>query len=333
VLSAVRARRARSKGDLDAFQAHALAAVGRALAGDGEAPGTAGLADCRPASLTKGGFFSCLVTRTDCTRTFVKCVPGRSREMRFWEAWARGEIRAEGEHYRLLPPERRILRAGLALLVFPDLGSNPGLKRRRTSRYTGNLETVVRAIAEFNAVHSGSGLPGLGVSREGHAHRVPLGRRIIRTLAVEPTEARAIARRLRSIEWRWGALRRKVYHAPLCLSHMDFGPGNVLIGPRPPVILDFGHAALAPFGTDLHTVLRYARKGEAPVEWQRLVEIYAGVFEARGIAVDRGAITRAADLHFAARYRDLRLESARDVFREALDRSWRLLAEKSPSGG
>lgn len=325
-LKALGARRARAAGDLDAYRALALDAIRRAFANDGDADAAAALVDCAPVGQTKGGYFSCIAVSTDGTRRFVKCIPKRSREMRFWDAWAKDGIRTRGRHYELLPPERCLSGAQLAVLVFPALDPNPGLGRRRTSRYAGNLETVVRAIADFNSDHAGDGLPDLRVSQEGKAHFVPLKRRIVGTLGVNGQEARRISQNLRAIEWRWAALRRRIYRAPLCLSHMDFGPGNILIGPRPPVILDFGHAAVAPIGTDLHTVLRYARKGDAPVDWSRLVDIYAEVFESKGIAVDRAAIANAAELHFAARYRNLRLQSARDVFRDALTRSQRLLS-------
>jgi hypothetical protein len=331
-LRAHAARRARERGDLDAYRGHALDAIRRALAADCGASGAAALVDCLPVGRTRGGYFSCLVTRPDGLRRFVKCVPRRSREMRFWDAWERGEIRAEGQHYRLLPPERRILGRHLALLIFPDLGSSPGLSRRRTSRYAGNLETVVLAIADFNSDHLARDLCRLPVSRAGRGYFVPFKRRIMRALAVDRAEARRIARRLRGVEWRWPPLRRRVYRAPLCLSHMDFGPGNIFIGPEPAVILDFGHAAAAPIGSDLHTLLRYGRKGDAAVDWARLVEVYAGVFEAKGIAVDRAAIARAAEMHFAARYRNLRLESARDVFLEALERSRDLVADGRGGG-
>lgn len=325
-LRAFRARRARTTGDLEAYRAHALEAIRQAFAGDGDMDGAASLVDCTPVGRTRGGYFSCIAVSADGSRKFVKCISVRSREMRFWEAWANGEIRTSGRHYQILPPERHITGMHFAVLVFPALAPNPGLKKRRTPRYTGNLKKVVRAIADFNSDHAGSALPNLPVSRHGKAHFVPLGRRIVATLGVDRQEARRISRELRWVERRWAGLRRGIYRGPLCLSHMDFGPGNVLIGTKPPVILDFGHAAAAPIGTDLHTVLRYARKGDAPVDWSQLVDIYARVFEAKGIAVDRAEITRAADLHFASRYRDLRLQSARDVFRDALARSQRLLS-------
>ncbi len=327
-LSAFRARRARAAGDLAAYSAHALDAIRRALAADGDPEGAANLVDCTPVGRTKGGYFSCLVTRTDGSRSFVKCIPKHSREMRFWEMRAKGGIGTGGQYYRILPPDRLISGAYFALLIFPALPPSRGLHRRRTSRYTGNIEAVVRAIADFNSDYVGERLPDLALSPQGRAHFVPSRRRIAATLGVDRLEARRIAQSLRRIEGKWTALRRDLYRGPLCLSHMDFGPGNVLIGPEPPFILDFGHAGITPVGADLHTILRYARKGGEPVDWPHLVEIYAKVFEAKGIEVDRTAIARAAELHFASRYRDLRLQSARDVFGEALAVSTRLASAR-----
>ena len=337
-LSALGARRARARGDLEAYRRHILAIIDLAFGQasedppDAEASGLRGaLTEFRPLGGTKGGFFACLATDAAGTTRFVKCVPTLGREMRFWDAWERGEIAVEGEHYRLLPPVARQRGRLLSLLVFPDLGPSPGLTKRRTSRYTGNLEIVVRAIADFNASHAGAAAPALKVSAGAKAHRVPTRRRIVRTLSVDRRSARRIARSLRAVEARWGALRQRLYGGPLCLSHMDFGPGNILIQPdQRPVILDFCHAALAPAGSDLHTVLRYARKGEGPVDPERLAAIYAEVFAARGIAVERAAVLFAAETHFASRYRNLRLGSTRDVFDEALHLSEALVGARAP---
>lgn len=327
-LGALRARRARAAGDTEGYRREILAIVERAFA---NAPGGAPaalrgpLARCSPIGRSQGGFFSCLAEGQDGARLFVKCVPALGREAQFWQAWSRGAIRAEGEGYRLLPPVGRIEGRALSFLVFPDLGPDPGLSRRRTLRYTSDIETVIRAIAGFNADHLAR-IGGLKRASGARAHFVPMKRRIVRALAVDGREARQISRALRRVEWRWPALRRGLYRGPLCLCHMDFGPGNVLLGRDRPVILDFGHAAMAPVGADLHTVLRYARKGGTELATARAVEIYAGVFEARGVTVDRAAVTLAAEAHFAARYRNLRLGSAPDVFEEALGVSQRLLA-------
>lgn len=337
-LSALGARRARARGDLEAYGRHILAIIDLAFgqsadgAPDAAGPGFAGtLSDFRPLGGTKGGFFACLATDATGTTRFLKCVPTLGREMRFWDAWERGEIAVEGAHYRLLPPVARQRGRLLSLLVFPDLGPSPGLTKRRTSRYTGNLEIVVRAIADFNASHAGAAAPALKVSAGAGAHRVPTRRRIVRALSVDRAAAGRIARSLRGVERRWDALRRRLYGGPLCLSHMDFGPGNILIQPDVrPVILDFGHAALAPAGADLHTVLRYARKGGGPVDPERLAAIYAEVFADRGVAVEPAAVLLAAETHFAARYRNLRLGSTRDVFDEALRLSEALVGTRAP---
>jgi hypothetical protein len=326
-LGAFRARRARHRGDTEAYRRAILRIVDLAFAPpqDGPPAGRDGLRDCIPIARSRGGFFSCLLDDGAGRRRFVKCIPARSREVRFWDAWARGEIRAEGRHYRLLPPEDSVVGRYMAFLIFPDLGANPGLSRRRTSRYASNTERVVRAIADFNSDHLDAGDKTFAEAPDARTPFVPMTRRIIRALAVDRREARRIARALRRIAWRWRDVRKRLDREPRCLSHMDLGPGNILMG-RPPLLLDFGHAAVAPIGADLHTVLRYGRKGGSPVDRDALVETYAQIFEAKGIAVDRAKIRLAAETHFAARYRNLRLASAPDVFGEALRLSQRLIA-------
>ena len=124
----------------------------------------------------------------------------------------------------------------------------------------------------------------------------------------------------RAIEADWGPVRDAVERGARCLSHMDLGRGNVLLGDGPVILLDFGHAGAAPVGADLHTVLRFA--GASGPGTEALVDAYAAVFAAKGLAVDPVAVRRSLEAHFAARYRDLRfaLGAAR---RDLPRRRWR----------
>ena len=63
------------------------------------------------------------------------------------------------------------------------------------------------------------------------------------------------------------------------------------------------------------------------VEEGELLELYAEVFAGMGVALDRAAAELALRAHFAARYRNLKLRSAREraVFERALEMSERLV--------
>jgi hypothetical protein len=110
---------------------------------------------------------------------------------------------------------------------------------------------------------------------------------------------------------------------------MDLGPGNVVVHDGAAIIHDFGHAAMAPPGSDLHPVLRHADASAG-----RLVAPYAEVFADKGIAADPADIRLAAEAHFAARYRNLEMPSARHwpAFEAALATSVALVERQAGPG-
>jgi hypothetical protein len=86
---------------------------------------------------------------------------------------------------------------------------------------------------------------------------------------------------------------------------------------------------MAPPGSDLHTLMRHAG-----VSAERLVGPYAEVLAGKGIAADPAAIRLAAEAHFAARYRNLDMPSARHppAFEAALTTSLALLERQAGPG-
>ena len=84
-------------------------------------------------------------------------------------------------------------------------------------------------------------------------------------------------------------------------------------------MLDFGHAAIAPAGADLHTLQRYTRPDAS--ERKRFAELYSAEFDRKGVALDPDLVRLAIETRFASRYSDPRLPSARppNVFLDALE--------------
>ena len=211
---------------------------------------------CEPITYARGGFFSALVEAPAGSR-FVKAVPTRSREALFWEAWRRGLIRCEGVHYRLVPPGRdRVWTYGHRAELPEAPGGQAEEERAKPAvpvgtrwRWSGRSPTSTPTI----------GWPRARFRRRGTAVRC---RRpaapVARALGVEAERARAIAADLRAVEAGWASSPRASRRGRRCLAHMDLGMGNILLDHRPMVMLDFGHAGIAPVGADLHTVLLYA---------------------------------------------------------------------------
>ena len=92
---------------------------------------------------------------------------------------------------------------------------------------------------------------------------------------------------------------------------MDLGAGNVVLGRGKCLLLDFGHAGVAPLGADLHALLRYRAPGGPDAA--AIVAAYAEGLAERGVDPEPGAIRLAAEAHFAARYRNLKFASARNA--------------------
>lgn len=321
------ARRLRQRRDWDASAERQRAS----LAGVATELGCGAIAACAPVRHATGGFFSG-AAETEAGPRFVKGVLTGGREARFWAAWERGAIHAEGEHYRLLPPER-ILRGRVAtVLVFPFL---PDLLTRREDRrraFRGNVMASVRALASFNASHRDP-VPGLGDAAVGRPPRPPSTRLLQKRLRVEPELARELAAEARAIEVAWRPVRDAVEAGPRCLAHMDLGIGNVVFGDGPALLLDFGHVGTAPVGADLHAVLR-GLESAGPGRGA-LSEAYTAAFRAAGGAIEPDAVRRAFEAYYAARYRNLSYFTARHAgsYRKALQVSRRLVAAAGSDSG
>ena len=303
LLAGLRARRARTRRLWPECQGQVLAAL-RAIAAARQLDRPV---SCEPITYARGGFFSALVEAPAGSR-FVKAVPTRSREALFWEAWRRGLIRCEGVHYRLVPPAEIASGRMVTVLSFPRLQVVRPRKSARSRLFGRDALEVVRALADFNSDHrlaEGAFPP----ARDCGPVPVPRPRRVARALGVEVERSRAIAADLRAVEAGWHRVRGPVDAGDRCLAHMDLGMGNILLDHRPMVMLDFGHAGIAPVGADLHTVLLYADPD--PAAATEMAEVYAAVFREKGQDVDPAAVLRSAQAHFAARYRDLRFFSAR----------------------
>ena len=331
LLAAAQARRARARRDPEACRRQMLATLALALPGGvpagrggfGRLPGA--IADCAPMPNATGGFFSCLATGAGSERYFVKGILAHGREAKFWQAWRAGQVREAGRHYRIVPPVAIHQGAAVCVLVFPAHDFMKTDFRTRDGRFARNVRRVARALADFNSDHSGT--RGLAATRAAAPVRVPRATAVAAALGIETAAAEAAVARLRAVEAGWAAAcRRLLGGAPRCLAHLDLGPSNVVFHDGAAVLMDFGHAAAAPVGADLHTVLRYAGRPDAAEE---LVAIYVEVFAAKGTPVDVAAVRRALAAHFGARYRNTRLRSARDpaVFAAALASSEAFVAE------
>ncbi len=280
------------------------------------------VARIEPVSGTRGGWFSTIVVAADGARFFAKAVSARGRERAFWRAWAEGGVVVEGAHFRLVPPLAQAGAGAVTLLVFPEV---PALERRRRSRkrYCSIRGSVVRAIAEFSAIHPAARVP---LPPPLAPRAPPLGPSALgRRLGVAPAEAARLAARLRAVEAAWPRLD------PLPathIAHLDFGTTNAAPDGGRVIVQDFGHAAPAAPGADLHSVLRWGRApGAAPFDLRPHVEAYVAGFGAEGVALDADLVLQAAERHFAARYRNPRQSSSHEVLAEALALSERLLED------
>jgi hypothetical protein len=318
LLAAVLAWRARARRDPEGCRRHVAAALTAAFPGGLDGP----VAEVAPLPNTGGGFFCAIACGAGGGRYFTKGILASGREAALWRAWRDGAVRVEGEHYRIEPPAAIAAAPPVMVLAFPERAFMRTDWRTRDGIYAREVRRVVRAVAEFTAAHAGGA--GFAAARGCVGARVPGEAAVAAALGVEGGEARAIAGRLRAVERGWPAVRRRVGGLAGRLGHMDLGPSNVVIHEGRGVLMDFGHAGLAPAGADLHTALRYgggAEEGE-------LLDLYVEVFSARGVALDRAAAELALRAYFAARYRNLGLRSAREraVFERALEMSERLVA-------
>ena len=321
------ARRLRRRRDWDASAERQRAS----LAGIAAELGCGAIAGCAPVRHATGGFFSG-VAETEAGPRFVKGVLTGGREARFWAAWERGAIRAQGEHYRLLPPERIVRGRVATVLAFPFL---PDLATRREDRrraFRENALASARALASFNASHRDP-VPGLCDAAVGRPPRPPSARLLEQRLQVEPALAEELAAEARAVEAAWRPVRDAVEAGPRCLGHMDLGIGNVVFGDGPALLLDFGHAGAAPVGADLHAVLR-GLEGAGPGP-DALADAYAAAFRSAGGAIEPETVRRAFEAYYAARYRNLGYFTARHAgsYRKALRVSRRLIAAAGSDGG
>lgn len=325
-LAALRARTSRLRGDVAGYGRACEAALRLAWARDiapfGVPPDGFGrqISAVEPLSATRGGWFSTIAEVATGARFFVKAVTARGREAAFWRAWSAGCVTVEGTHFRLVPPLATAGNGPVTLLVFPEVRALRRRPRRR-QHYRSALDRTVKAMAEFAALHPAERAPLPAAYAPVRA--TPSARSIGGKFGLSRSEAAAVARRLRAVEAAWP---RPDPGQTSHLAHLDLGPGNVRPTRRTLILHDFGHVAAAAPGADLHSVLRWARAlGGPPPDLGPIADAYAGVFTAVGVAVDASDVRRAAERHFAVRYRNPRQSSSREVFAEALALSEQLL--------
>ena len=337
LLRAVLARRARARGDASAYKKNITKVLDLAFSEGsrhrsikfGESIGAIG--DLEPIIHTQGGFFSCIAITRSNRRYFTKCILTSGRETLFWNAWQDGAVRVDGNCYRIVPPISMTSFKDICILIFPEIELLDRTRKRKKRPYRRHLEKVIRSIADFNSDHVDLAEGRFRMSNDCDSLPLPSRTEVRRALATDGNQARQIVRTLRQIEPRWNALRDQVYSCPRCLCHMDFGPGNIVLHRGVGIIQDFGHVGAAPIGSDLHTVLRYATpSGSGEIDREHLVATYASVFMEKGIDVDARSIRLALDAHFAVRYRNLRLPSARkrEAFDAAIETSLALLDQR-----
>ena len=317
LVGAALAWRARARRDPEGCRRHVAAALAAAFPRGLDGP----VAEVAPLPNTAGGFFCAIAIGAGGGRYFIKGILGSSREAAFWRAWRDGAVRVEGRHYRIEPPVAVSGGRAVMVLAFPERAFMRTDWRTRDGIYARNVRAVARAVAEFNAGHAG--VAGFAAARGCAGARVPAAAKVEAALGVDAGEARAIVGRLRAVEAGWGEVRRRVgglaggarAHGPRAEQRRDARGARGADGFRP-CRAGAGGGGPAP-------VLRYG----GGVEEGELLELYAEVFAGMGVALDRAAAELALRAHFAARYRNLKLRSAREraVFERALEMSERLV--------
>ena len=247
---------------------------------------------------------------------------------------ARGVIRGEGVHYRLVPPAEMASGRMVTVLSFPTLPAGPGGKSARQRLFGRDALAVVRALADFNSDHRRcrAGFPPArdcgpvpvpGPRRGGTGAR---GRRAEAARRSSPT-ARAVEA---GLEQRRGTRSRR---APLPRAH---GPRARQRRARRSA---GDPARLRPrrrsprSGADLHTVLRCARPRSRAAGPRRWPKPTSTVFRAKGQA-SIAAGRCAGDLEGALRGALPRpaLFSARSDLGDLRRRRWRCPRELVDGG-
>ncbi len=274
---------------------------------------------------TRGGWFSTIVVAADGARFFAKAVSARGRERAFWRAWAEGGVVVEGAHFRL--------GAGLFAQAGARGGDASGLSGSARARAASAKQKAllqhswIGGAGDRGVLRNSPGRAGPAAAASWPAGGArPLGPSALgRRLGVAPAEAARLAARLRAVE----AASSRLDPLPAThIAHLDFGTTNAAPDGGRVIVQDFGHAAPAAPGADLHSVLRWGRApGAAPFDLRPHVEAYVAGFAAEGVALDADLVLQAAERHFAARYRNPRQSSSHEVLAEALALSERLLED------
>lgn len=333
------ARRARSRNNEPDYRRNILAVFDIALAQSRAGPASestiGSISDCEPVIDTQGGFFTCIAINASGQRFFTKCLRAEERESHFWRAWQRGQVRAEGKHYRLVPPIAMLHCGSVSILAFPELEFIAQHRLRHHEHSAQDLDRVVCAIADFNSDHMAPPAALVPVSRACDGGRAPSTSIVARTLGIDAERAQEVAATLRRIEAHWGEVRDRIYGVPHCLCHMDFHLGNVTVHEGVGYIYDFGKAGTAPPGADLYRlILSLAGPRDGWTGRSDLVARYTSVFSEKGIHLDAENARQALDGHFAARNRRVGARARRNpqVFEEAVRTSLELISANGGTG-
>lgn len=207
-----------------------------------------------------------------------KAVEAAGSEAQFWKSVKSSDLQLVGQSYTSVAPLFSIAAGPVVVLYSPYIDEVHKSRRSSKENFRSHIDVLVRATAEFN-----------GANFVGSAHRSSTQRRIRLSRKKAPSiekiqselglksvhVSRLLQQACEDIDSRWDELHEMYDSVPACLCHNDIGPGNAIVYEDHVHLLDFEKAALAPVGSDMHTVLRWGGDSLTDEhEAERLLTLY-----------------------------------------------------------
>ncbi|MEA5446503.1 phosphotransferase [Gammaproteobacteria bacterium AB-CW1] len=295
-----------------------------------------------PMAVGRGSFFMRqIIDRNQKARFIEKCLPADDPEARFWLDYFHGRIAHPHAGAAINPPLYLIAHPSFSFLLFPYLSPGAEDEKGLKDRYRTEAKDIVTSLSRFNDANL--------------ANRKAKGHELERTEWLRPPEipseaelteafpelgheeqAQAIAT-IETLATHWKSVKRGLQQLPWSVAHQDLGPGNVLFPGKEHVLIDWDNAAIAPLGSDLHTLIRWAPHSLTRSDDRIQSLIYRYRKALVNAACKDEEIETALWAHFCARYlRFTKWQSARHLrtFQLAIEKSERLLdlvGAKTPS--
>ena len=220
---------------------------------------------------------------------FEKVVSSRDREVTFWSAFSEGAFQLSGNWHRIIEPRLILASGNYSRLFFPFV-------EHERPDFMSSLGQVIRAVAEIN---SNSFLGGgfrdslrskftdVRRGEKKFVHSVEEYQKVYPSMG--PDSIHRARERGKFIKDNWHFVRNAAEQLADTLCHNDAGAPNVVLTRRGGVVslVDWSGACVAPFGRDLHPILRHrlSLDGYDRFRIEHLVRLYRDACHAMGVPV------------------------------------------------